>query len=616
MNRFARGRGGGLIVVLVLGILLPVSRIHGEEASVRGLVRDQATQRPLVGANVIIEGTGLGAATDDNGRFVVSHVPPGIYHVRFDMMGYRPLVKLNVRVVPQRGAVVVADLVQEAVQLREITVTRAYFEKEKDAFVSSRTVDFEEIRRDPSGFDIQRMMQALPSVVSTADQQNEIVVRGGAPGENLFLMDNIEIANPNHFGEQGTGGGPVNMVNTLFIDRVDFLAGAFPAKYGDKASSVMDIRLGEGRRDIHAVDLDMSMAGLGFFAEGPLGDKRGSYMASLRKSYLDLIIRQTGLTAVPRYWNAQAKTVLDISPSAKLLVNFMHGDDAITIEGENTPQTRGAENVDVLGNQSVLGVTYKQLWRREGMSRFTVAGTRAQFVYDVYRFTPKGKKHTYYQQDETEWDLQAKGDFLWRLSRDLELSGGIDLKRLGADFSSQLDPDTVWVYAYTFPGNPDSFQIIDRAAWERWVRPVIENAAPDSVYIDPQGTWHYGRQNDEGQWEFVRVRKEGISRVYEGSERGTDDSFLRTGAFVQVKWRPFLRFLMNAGVRLGYYEYTDFPWLSPRLAFSYHVTDRSTLNLAFGRHYQSPPRVILTMNRGNKRLRSKWERLGRKTTEE
>ncbi|MFQ6616420.1 MAG: carboxypeptidase regulatory-like domain-containing protein, partial [Fidelibacterota bacterium] len=607
MKIFRDGKHPGWIWTHLVTLLLLSGGVQGAHETLRGRVRDQATHQPLVGANVIIEGTDRGAATDENGRFVVPQVPPGIYHVRIDMIGYRPLVKLNVRVVPQRGAVVFADLVQQPVELREITVTRAYFEKEKDAFVSSRTVDFEEIRRDPSGFDIQRMMQALPSVVSTADQQNEIIVRGGAPGENLFLMDNIEIANPNHFGEQGTGGGPVNMVNTLFVDRVDFLAGAFPAKYGDKASSVMDIRLGEGNRQIHGVDLDMSMAGLGFFAEGPLVEGRGSYMASFRKSYLDLIIRQTGLTAVPRYWNAQAKTVFDIGSRGKLLVNLMHGNDAIDIEGENTPQTRGAENVNVLGSQSVVGLTYKQLWRRQGMSRFTVAGTRAQFIYDVYRFTEKGRKLTYYEQDETEWDLQAKGDFLWRLSPDLELSGGLDLKYLGADFYSDLDPDTVWVYAYALPGqNPPSFEIIDRGTWEAVVRPVIENADPDSVYLDPTGTWHYGRRDEEGQWEFVRVRRQSIERIYEGFTRETDDAFLRTGAFFQVKWRPFLRLMVNLGLRAGAYEYTGFRWLSPRLALSTQMTDRSTLNLAFGRHFQTPPLSILTMNPGNGDLRSKY----------
>ena len=595
----------GRFICLVV-FLAAVSGLFAAENTIQGTVRDEVTHQPLIGANVIVEGTVMGAATDTLGYFVIPRVPSGFYHVRFDMIGYRPLVKLNVRVNPERGVFIMAELVQTAVELKEVTVTRAYYQKEKDAFVSSRTVDFEEIRRDPAGvIDIQRMMQALPSVVSTADQQNEIVVRGGAPGENLFLMDNIEISNPNHFGDQGTGGGPINMLNTLFIDRVDFLAGAFPAKYGNKASSVMDIQLRKGSREYHGLNLDMSIAGIGIFAEGPLANGRGSYLASFRKSYLDLIIRSTGLTAIPQYWNSQAKLVFDVSQTDKIMVNFIHGNDAINIEGENTPQTRGAENVDVTGKQSVLGVTYKRLWNNHAFSRFTLAWTSAQFNYDVYRFSEIGKKYTYYWQDETEWDVQARGDFVWRFSPSIEISGGFDLKQIGADFDAWFDNDTVWVYGYSTPANPDSFAVIDRSLWQEEVFPVISNAISDSIYLDFHNIWNYGSIDEDGKWNYIKVKRLFPNRVYEGWSNRIDDASLRSSTFFQAKWSPSLRFTLNLGSRFGYYTYSDFSWISPRLALSYQLSDRSTVNFALGRHFQTPSLIILTYSNDNKQLRSK-----------
>ncbi|MCH7732014.1 MAG: TonB-dependent receptor [Candidatus Marinimicrobia bacterium] len=585
--------------------LIFVSSLFAEDSSIRGVVRDQATQQPLIGANIIVEGTIHGAAADVNGEFIITNVPPGFYHVRFEMMGYRPLVKMNVRVNPKRGVFVTAELVQQAVELEGVTVTRAYFQKEKDAFVSSRTVDFEEIRRDPSGYDIQRMMQALPSVVSTADQQNEIVVRGGSPGENLFIMDNIEISNPNQFGMQGTGGGPINIVNTLFIDRVDFLAGAFPAKYYDKTSSVMDIRLKEGNRNFHSWDLDMSMAGFGFFAEGPVAGGKGSYMASYRKSYLDLIIKQTGLTAIPRYWNTQAKVTYDINPTNKLMFNYMYGYDAIDIVGENTPQSRGAENVISRGNQSAMGLTYKRLWKREGLSRFTVAWTDAQYTYDVFRRNGAGVKNTYYEQDETEWDLQMKGDFVWRLSPGLELSGGADIKQLGLDFDAESEQDTVWIYGYSLPTDTN-FRMITRSEWESVAFPIIANADLDSVYFDKDDVWHYGRKNSDGSWNFVKVRKLNYDLPYDSWSTKKKDSFYRYGSFLQLKWRPAFRFTMNLGLRVGYHDLTDFSWLSPRLGISYHLSDRSTINMGYGKHFQFPALIVLTSDPENEKLRSKY----------
>jgi len=74
---------------------------------------------------------------------------------------------------------------------------------------------------------------------------NEIIVRGGLLGENLFIIDDIEIPNPNHFGQPGTGGSPVNLIHAEFVQFIDFYTGVFPAEFGDKASSVMNIKFRE-----------------------------------------------------------------------------------------------------------------------------------------------------------------------------------------------------------------------------------------------------------------------------------------------------------------------------------------------------------------------------------
>ncbi len=593
---------------LLIFISLLVTTLIGETGIITGTVTDISTEQPLPGVNVIIEGTEMGAASNINGDFTVDNIPDGFYHVRFSAIGYKPLVKLNIRVVSNRPAVVRAELVQQAVELSGVTVTREYFEKEKDAIVSSRTVDLNEIRRDPAGsVDIQRMMQALPSVVSASDQQNEIVVRGGAPGENLFLMDNIEMANPNHFGQPGTGGGPINMINTLFIDRVDFLAGAFPAKYGDKASSVMDISLREGSRTMHSQDVDMSMAGLGINMEGPIADGRGSYLASFRKSYLEFIIANTGLTAIPRYYSLQSKITYDLTPTDKLLINAIYGNDAIKLEGENDAWSRGAENVDVKGNQSAYGMTYKKLWGKNGLTNVTVGGTRAEFVYDVYRINDSGNRSYYADQKFREWDLQAKGDFLWKPNRKMELSGGIDWKQLGIYHDSWADQDTVWLYGYTHPASPDSFRVIPQSEWESQVFPIIENANPDSIYQDEAGVWHYLAENTSGGWDEVSFTKVSMyGAPYDSVVSNVESSHPRISGFIQMKYHLTDKLYTNFGLRTGYFQYTDFSWLAPRIGLNYSVTPAWSVSLAYGRHYQSPHILYLAFNDENNSIRSKY----------
>ncbi|MBC8478829.1 MAG: TonB-dependent receptor [FCB group bacterium] len=351
--------------------------------------------------------------------------------------------------------------------------------------------------------------------------------------------------------------------------------------------------------------MDMSMAGLGLSGEGPTFGGRGSYLISFRKSYLDLIIRQTGLVAIPRYWNTQMKFTYDINPVNKLMFNITHGVDAIDIEGENDASSRGAENVVSRGNQTIFGVTYKRLWKNEGITRFTFGGTRARFKYDVYRYLADGEKDQYYRQDELEWDLQFKTDFVWRLSRHLEISAGMDLKEIGRDFDAYADADTLWQYGYLYPGSSDSYQIVDQSTWFTEIYPIVSSAEGDSVYLDSQDVWHYSATDPQGNWQSVLVQKLDTVRVDEDWSTLKKDSFPRIGAFAQVKWHPMIQLTITAGLRYGYFQITDFSWLSPRLGLSYHFSDKTSLNAGYGHHYQSPSVLLLSYDPVNESLKNK-----------
>lgn len=310
--------------------------------SISGVIRDRDTRQPLAGANVMLENTNYGSATNNQGRFLMENVPVGTYRLRADMIGYKAQGRANIHIATQRLIEVNLDLIPVVLEGEDVTVTAGFFERAKDAVVSVRSVDIEEIRSDPVGaYDVMRMMQALPAVVSGADQDNEIIIRGGNPGENLFIMDHLEIPYPNHFSQAGSGGGPVTLINTEFIERIDFYAGSFPARYGGKVSSVMDVTLREGNRKNHAGQFNFNMAGFGLTFEGPLNTKT-NYIATLKRSFLDFVIANTGLVAVPQYWTGQAKVTYRLNPGNKIMVNFLGGIDGIDIVGEETPQARGA----------------------------------------------------------------------------------------------------------------------------------------------------------------------------------------------------------------------------------------------------------------------------------
>ncbi len=586
----------------VSGIILCVLGIVSAQqmGRITGVVQDQATLQPLIGANVIIQDTQYGAATDGQGRFNIPNVPAGSYHLKTMMMGYEPEVKLNVHVIAGRQTILTFDLPIAVMELQSIEVTRSYFKKEPDVVSSSRTVDYEEIRTDPGGvYDIQRMMQTLPAVVSAADQDNEIIVRGGAPGENLFIMDHIEIPNPNHFGYQGAGGGPVNMINTEFVDQVDLIAGAFPAKYGGKASSVMDIRLREGSREEYNLDLDMNMSGIGFNTEGPIAKGRGSFLASYKLSYLDLVIKSFGMVAIPHYWSTQGKLVFDINQKQQLIVNAIYGSDEIAISGEPTPQSRGAENVDVKGYEYAGGISLKSLWNKNMYSRLTLYRTGAWWNYDVYRFDFDFNKDSYYYKDDYETGLALKGDLVLRLNPHLEIRTGFQIKRMQLEYIDRAEEGYRYAYAYSLPTNPGyPMDTTNADIFYDQIFPIIEQA--DSTVMETETIWGYYKGQDT-----VRAFRVAAIDTFEAWELNLNNAFESYQLYTQLKWQPLLRLTINAGLHYFRSEYNSDQALEPRLGLAYKLTEKTSLNAAYGRHYQMPSYLLLTLDESGKYLKNK-----------
>ena len=521
--------------------------------SLQGEIIDKVTKKALPYVNVIVEGTKLGAAASEEGKFYIPRIPVGLYNIKFSIIGYKPIVKSGVMIKPNRKNYILAELQETPIQLEGITVTPTYFEKSSDAILSERTVDFEDIRQDPgSAEDIQRTMQVLPAVVSGSDQVNEIIVRGGMPGENLFLMDNIEIPNPNHFGNQGTTGGPMNMINTYFVRQVDFYTGAFPARFGDKVSSVMNIKLREGNRERFEGNGNLGMAGAGILLEGPINKGKGSFIVSARKSFLDLIISSTGLTAVPYYYNLQGKLVYNISNRTKMITNAIYGDDKIFIEGgeeESVYQQGVSENIDAKSQQYAFGTVFRTIWSEKIFSDITVS--RVGNYWRIKVIDEDG--YDIYNNKSDEFITEVKGDIFYHPGEGAEISSGLLVKK--CDFNHDI--------------------------WSK----------PDTIY-----TW------DTSQDLHKRT---GIFKVYPKWKVLQDVSSYKYAAYLQLKRTWMKRFVTNIGLRYDYFNYNNYGKLNLRFGLSFILSDKASLNFGYGYHTQSPSFIELTANPKNKSLKGK-----------
>ncbi len=552
-----------ILIIYLLGNILNAS------GNLNGLVQDASTQQPLIGVNVIIPKVEKGAATDMEGHFIIQNVPVGSYTVTVSMIGYESVSRANVHIVSGRSTVANFSLNQQVLQGEGVEVTATFFEKTKNAVTSSRTVDIEEIRSDPVGaYDIMSMMQALPSVISGADQTNEIIVRGGSPGENLFLMDNLEIPYPNHYPEQGKGGGPITMMDTEFIERIDFFAGAFPAKFGEKLSSVMDITLRDGNREQREWQMDLNMAGFGLTFEGPLSEN-SSYLYSLKRSFLDFVISSSGLQAIPQYWSSQGKLSIDLTPTQKILVNFISGIDDIKIEGEKDPQLRGAENVDYSSRQATVGITYKNLFSKKGFFITSLGESWVRLNTDVYELSEQLKRNTYFHRNDLENELSFRSEVVYILPHHAEISGGINAKATWLDYDNWYENRPIKLYGYSLSVNEFPAFISS----DEFYTTYFNNPNTTATVLDSIGTLDTLISNS-----LLDYRK--------------------FGGYFHLKVKPLTHLEFILGTRADYISYTKEMSISPRLGLKWHYSPVLNFNLAAGRYYQPPFNTYLNSKRG------------------
>ncbi|KFD40016.1 TonB-dependent receptor [Schleiferia thermophila] len=305
----------------LLTVFLKISLLSAQNGIIRGTVRDAITNDPLPFANVVIKTLNKGATTDENGRFEITGIPPGLYNVEASYVGYISRTEFEVQVTQARPAVINFRLRENTAQLSEVTVTaQNSFNRSQESPVSLNTIGINEIQRNPgANQDISRVIQSLPGVASTPNFRNDIIIRGGAPNENRFYLDGIEIPSINHFGTQGSSGGPVGLINVQTIREVDFYTGAFPVERSNALSSVMDIKLKEGNEEKLKYVFQVGASEAGLTVDGPLSPTT-TFVASARRSYLQFLFSLLDLPFLPTYNDFQFKTRTKLTEKSQLVI--------------------------------------------------------------------------------------------------------------------------------------------------------------------------------------------------------------------------------------------------------------------------------------------------------
>lgn len=409
-----------------------------------GTIVDRVSQEPLLGANIILLGTNLGASVGEDGSFTIEKIPVGTYNVKISMLGYESQIKSDITISFTKPTILSVGLDVTSVQFQdEVVVEGSYFYKPNETPTSLQAMGFEEIRRAPGAAgDISRMIQNMPGVVQTTDSRNDLIVRGGSPAENLNIVDGFEIPNINHFGTQGMSGGPIGLLQTEFISEANFLSGGFPAMYGDKLSSVMDIRFRQGSAENLTGAFDLSMAGAGLLLEGPIS-KQTTFLTSARMSYLDLINVAIGLPAVPNYKNINTKVTHKIDENNELNSLLLVGIDNYIQKSDLTKSDKSdwvTEDIRSIGSEYLLGLNWKHIYQKNGFSNLYFSVLSNNFRVKVNQALKNDKLLYDNISNENQWSLKYENSFY--LGNQFELNSGITIKQLNLNYNIFSPADT------------------------------------------------------------------------------------------------------------------------------------------------------------------------------
>ncbi len=302
-------------ITLLLWLTAPA---FAQSGIIKGHVTNKINNEPILFANILVEGTGKGATTDENGDYEISGLTPGLYNVRITYLGFNDVTIYEIQVTNAKPAVVNIQMEENIQELEEVVVKTSPFRKTEESPVSLRTIGVAEIQRNPGGNrDISKVVQVLPGVTITPAFRNDLIIRGGAPNENRFFLDDVEVPVINHFATQGASGGPVGILNVQFIREVDFYSSAFPANRGNALSSVLDFKQRDGRDDRFGGTFMVSATDIGLTLEGPIGEQT-TYLISARRSYLQLLFQAFELPFLPTYNDFQAKVKYKIDNKNEL----------------------------------------------------------------------------------------------------------------------------------------------------------------------------------------------------------------------------------------------------------------------------------------------------------
>lgn len=392
--------------------------------------------------------------------------------------------------------------------------------------------------------DMSRYLQLFPGVVSDNDESNDILVRGGNPLENLFLVDGIEVPNINHITEEAGTGGLVSMIDSAALEGVDLRTGGYDASYEERLSSVVDIHTREMRRHTSHTEGDFGFIGAGGVTERPLGDG-GSLLLSAHRSLLNLFTNDIGLNGVPIYSNALVRAKWKPEPADEVTILSLGGLDSIDITpAAIDPAETSTIQVQYGGYRATAGVRWQHIFSPDAFGVLTVSDTEQQErvnEQDQFFDGPSTQARSLKSDVLTPVYFERTHDGTTALRYDGFFSAGSKLTMISGVALHEFRID----YDIAQPKGEQSVLSIDPAPRD------ADSFSPDF-------------------------------------------STGELGAYAEGTWKVAERWSVSGGARAQIFQFGGYTSVTPRVSSSWRFAAHAGMHASFGEYAQMPPFVYLT----------------------
>ena len=449
----------------ILIFLFFITQSVAQSTMISGFISDSSSGEALIGANVILQETGQGMATDINGYYIIQDIVPGNYVLMVSYVGFS-LRKEKLSISDRQSIKLNIALSEEVVELSQVEVTAEQIQRKANIQPSKINLSPRMMKAAPALAepDLFRTIQALPGVLTTSEFSTGLVIRGGNTDQNLILLDGVTVYNPSHLG---------GIFSNFIVDGVkeaELIKGAYNAEYGGRLSAVLNIISREGNQKKFEGKANLSLLSAQATLEGPF--YKGAWVLSGRRTYFDQIFKSNPNIPPYYFYDIQSHVYSDLTPKDRLSISFYNGIDDLLF---------GTFGLAGRWGNNTLSTQYRRVFSEKLIGNFLYANS---LFFTEFGLGGSNGLNSDNQID----DATVAANFSWFKSSESTIKFGAQLKNLGFLYTNTFG-DSLQFKIETKPKEFASYAKLkyspsEKFIFEPGIRINLYNVYSDSIFPD------------------------------------------------------------------------------------------------------------------------------------